>query len=274
MKVTEMLSNLAAAGTKESRKLVAKGNELAKRILPSAEVMDSIRKKVRMDHAAALELWASGRQDARVLATLIADAGKVTSRHVDSWRKDLTDRVVAGALGELAARGKVSLADVSRWCDDDHEWTSVLGWSIVIHHAADPRIPDEFFMERLDQIRDRAGIGSSAVNELMADALAAIGERPSLADEVFGVADDIMERWDAEQPAPAKTAARKATKKSPSAPPRRTPAQSGGTKGKPPTPKAGTAAKPKKATPTAASKAKSSKAKQATKKRSSVKKTA
>jgi hypothetical protein len=241
MKVTEMLSNLTAAGAKESRKLAAKGNELAKRILPSAEVIDSIRRKVKIDHAAALELWASGRQDARVLATMIADAGKVTSRHVDSWRNDLTDRVVASALGELAARGKVSLKDVSRWCDDEHEWTSVLGWSIVVHQAADPRIPDEFFIERLDQIRDRAGIGSSAVNELMADALALIAERPSLTDEVFGVADDIMERWQlnhepAAKAKPAAAATRKATKKKPAAAKLPTKAQ-----------KASTAAKPKKA---------------------------
>jgi len=213
MKVTDMLSKLAAAGAKGSRSALTKGGAIARSVLPKTETIDRIREKVKIDHPAALELWASGRQDARVLATMIADARKVTTKHIDDWRKDLTDGVVAASLGGLAARGSVSLEDLSRWCDDPDEWTSVIGWSAVANRVTDERVPDSFLRGRLEQIRVRAGAGADEVSAVMADVLARIGLRPSLLVEAIETADAIIERWDEESGAAKRTAKKKAKKR-------------------------------------------------------------
>ncbi len=220
MNVTEMLSKLAEAGVKGSRSIAKKGGEIARGVPPASEILDQIKAKVKIDHNAAMDLWASGRRDARVLATMIADARKITVRHIDDWRKDLTDRVVASSLGELAARGTLPLADIARWCDDPDEWTSVIGWSAVVNRAADPRVSDEFLRGRLNQIRLRAGAGEDSVSAVMADALSVIGQRPSLLPDAIATADAIIDRWEKEaavrkRPRAAKKIATKARKVGP-----------------------------------------------------------
>ena len=213
MNVTDMLAKLGKTGAKGSMRAVEKGKELVGQLLPPKATIDAIRKRVKVDHDAALELWETGRRDARLLATTIADAGRLTAQHIDAWRKDLGDRVITASLGELAARGTIPLDDVARWCDDEHEWTSVLGWSIVVARAGDPRVSDGFLRGRLERIRERAGVGSVVVNELMADALALIADRDSLKLEVDDTVEAIMDRWNEamEQPeiGPTKGAGRK-----------------------------------------------------------------
>ncbi|MBK8268389.1 MAG: hypothetical protein IPK83_08835 [Planctomycetes bacterium] len=47
--------------------------------------MLSIRDRIGTDHILASSLWATGNHDARVLATLVADAAQVDDAIIAAW---------------------------------------------------------------------------------------------------------------------------------------------------------------------------------------------
>ena len=49
----------------------------------------TIAKEIGTDHALALELWASGIHEARIVAGLIADHKTTTEEEMDCWAGDL-----------------------------------------------------------------------------------------------------------------------------------------------------------------------------------------
>src|SRR6516164_6584496 len=54
----------------------------------SAPVLHALAKRIGKNHARAVELWATGLHEARILATLIGESGKVTSTEMDRWARD------------------------------------------------------------------------------------------------------------------------------------------------------------------------------------------
>src|SRR5271170_2749452 len=54
----------------------------------SAPVLHALARHIGKDHELAEQLWASGIHEARILATLIGEPGKVTSAQMDRWARD------------------------------------------------------------------------------------------------------------------------------------------------------------------------------------------
>ena len=53
-----------------------------------APVLREIARRHRRDHALALELWAAGLHEARVLAALIDDPARVTRAQMEQWARE------------------------------------------------------------------------------------------------------------------------------------------------------------------------------------------
>ena len=89
MKIDEALSilnSLANPDNVEGMKHF--GIQGSKMLGISVTKLREIAKKTRTDHALALELWATGIHEARILACLVADVKQVTPELMDSWVKD------------------------------------------------------------------------------------------------------------------------------------------------------------------------------------------
>ena len=85
-----------------------------------------LAKKIKTDHALALELWASGNEEARVLACQIADPAKAD---LNAW-KDFS-RFTAYYVGGLAARLPDADATMKAWTASADELTRETGYGIL-----------------------------------------------------------------------------------------------------------------------------------------------
>ncbi len=90
-----------------------------------------LRRKIRMDHALALELWKSGNAEARALALQIADPVKVTRPAADKFVKDGPTRFVGYYLTELVARSPVGDAAMRDWMASDDESFREMGYGVL-----------------------------------------------------------------------------------------------------------------------------------------------
>ena len=63
-----------------------------------------LQKKIKVDHALAMELWKTKNAEARILALQVADPEKLTRSEADRLRQDGPVRVIGIYLSGLVAR--------------------------------------------------------------------------------------------------------------------------------------------------------------------------
>src|SRR5688572_17375522 len=74
--------------------IVAHGEQLG----ISVPQLRTMGRPYRRNHALALELWASGIHEARILATVIADPMKLTKPQMESWARECDNWAVTDAM--------------------------------------------------------------------------------------------------------------------------------------------------------------------------------
>ncbi|HSC25832.1 MAG TPA: DNA alkylation repair protein [Vicinamibacterales bacterium] len=87
-------------------------------------------KKIGPNHQAALTLWDSGVHDARVVATMIAEPGKMTRAQVERWLRDCDNYILTDAVSGIAALMPGALEMARAWIDEEGEWTTTAGWNV------------------------------------------------------------------------------------------------------------------------------------------------
>lgn len=178
MNKTQVMKELKTLGTAQNRKVYARHGVAGDLYGVSYANLGKLKKKLKVDHDLALELWATGNHDARVLATMIDDPDKVTARQLDAWSRELGDYVITGAFSGLAARTKAAPARMEKWIAARGEWVSSAGWSVVGGLAmSDGIVTDERFEGYLDVIESTIHIRPNRVRYAMNNALIAIGTR-------------------------------------------------------------------------------------------------
>lgn len=172
MTASEVLAELEELGTAQNRKIYQRHGASPPLFGVSYGNLDKLRKRIKKDHLLAVELWASGNHDARILATKIADPKQADRALLESWAADLDNYVVTDAFCQLAARAPDGPALASAWIDSPREWTSSAGWTVVAIRA-------KAFSEQLDELigRIRASIHTAPnrTRHSMNSALIAIG---------------------------------------------------------------------------------------------------
>jgi 3-methyladenine DNA glycosylase AlkD len=101
-----------------------------------ATVLGQLRKKIKVDDSLALELWASGIHDARILACMVMDTNKITRERLDAMVDVIDNYALAGELGDLIARSPLLMDVHNTWRFDAGEWRSAIGWRMVSAIAA------------------------------------------------------------------------------------------------------------------------------------------
>ena len=89
-----------------------------------------LKKKIKVDHALALELWKTGNAEARALALQVADAEKLTPADAARFLKDGPVRFLGWYLSELLARSPIAEKTMRAWMKSRDEFAREMGYGI------------------------------------------------------------------------------------------------------------------------------------------------
>ena len=178
MNYRETMRKLRSMGTAQNRKVFARHGVGGEMFGVSYADLGKLEKAIKTDHDLALELWASGNHDARVLATKVADPGSMTSRLLDSWARELDSYVLADAFGALVARTGMALKKFLQWRSRRAEFIGQVAWNLLVALSRrDEGLNNKFFLEQLATIEQEVHKRPNRVRYSMNSALIAIGMR-------------------------------------------------------------------------------------------------
>jgi len=163
-----------------------------------------LAKHLGRDQHLSLDLWATGYHEARLLAALIGEPGKVTPEQMDAWAAafdswDLTDQTCL----KLFVKTPHVFPAVERWAADEREFVRRAAFALMASAAVHLKTtPDDDLLPWLDLVETHAGDGRNYVKKAVNWALRQIGKRslalhaPALAlAERLAASEDRTRRW-------------------------------------------------------------------------------
>ncbi len=178
----QVMRKLQAAGTAQNRKVYARHGVDREMFGVSFGELGKLKKKIKQDHELGLMLWDSGNHDARILATMIVDPHKLTSKQLDSWARDLDNDVVTDAFAKVVAQSRFGRRKMETWTKRKGEWISSAGWIVLAQLAMsndDEELTDNDFLAFLAIIEQTIHDRPNRTRYTMNNALIAIGIRNS-----------------------------------------------------------------------------------------------
>jgi len=178
MNAKEVHAELERLGTEQNRRVYARHGVGPKQYGVSFANLKALAKRIKVDHALALELWRSGHHDARLLTAQIADPAAVDPALLERWVADLDNYVVTDAFTSLVGKTPHARAKADAWTRQESEWISTAGWSLVGRLAdLDRELPDAYFEDRLATIERNLPTAPNRTRHAMNLALIQIGVR-------------------------------------------------------------------------------------------------
>jgi 3-methyladenine DNA glycosylase AlkD len=130
MTAKDVLAQLKKLGTEQTKKTFLRHG--AKEPFFGVKVADLkvLQKKIKTDHALALELYDSGNSDAMYLAGLIADPAKFTKTDLRKWAKGAYWHMLSGyVVPWVASESRFGRELALEWMDSNNEMIANAGWS-------------------------------------------------------------------------------------------------------------------------------------------------
>ncbi len=131
------------------------------------------------DHKMALDLWASGIHEARILAALVEVPAQMDEAQMEAWAADfdswdVCDQVCLNAF----RRTPFAALKAVEWAARGEEFVKRAGFVLMATLAVhEKKAPDEFFLSFLPIIEREAGDGRNFVKKAVNWALRQIGKR-------------------------------------------------------------------------------------------------
>jgi 3-methyladenine DNA glycosylase AlkD len=181
----ENLDGMARFGIKGDKRLGLSIPELRK-----------LGKSIGKDHEIALKLWATGIQDAMILAALVDDPLLVTEEQADSWVKDIDSWDVCDQLC-MNLFEKISFADkkIWEWSEREEEFVRRVAYAMIACIAwHDKEATDKDLIKYFPVIRNGTTDERNYVKKAVSWALRHIGKRnKDLNQEALKLAREINE---------------------------------------------------------------------------------
>jgi 3-methyladenine DNA glycosylase AlkD len=99
-----------------------------------------LARRVGRSHELALELWATGIHDARVLAALVDEPERVTEKQMEEWVGEFDSwDVCDGCCGNLFDKTPFAYAKALRWSRDQGEFIKRAGFALMAELAVRTR---------------------------------------------------------------------------------------------------------------------------------------
>lgn len=137
MTLDDVLTELAALGDEKVRKQNRKAGASDNQYGVKLGELRKVAKRIKTDHALALQLWATGNADARFLATLILVPAQLTPDEVDAMVRSMTFTRVADWLnGYVVKQHPDKEALRQRWMTATDPMAARSGWSLTAERVA------------------------------------------------------------------------------------------------------------------------------------------
>ena len=92
----------------------------------------ALAKKTGMNHALALQLWSSSINEAKHLASMLADPAEVTEKLMEEWAADFNSwEIVDGCCSNLFRKTPFAYKKAKQWCDRKEEFVRRAGFSMI-----------------------------------------------------------------------------------------------------------------------------------------------
>lgn len=138
-----------------------------------------LARTIGRDHQLALDLWASGIHEARILASLVDEPDCVTPEQMDVWVADFDSWDVCDQVcGNLFDRTPFAFDKVAEWSYRDEEFVRRAAFALLAELAInDKRAPDDRFLACFSLIVAAATDERNYVKKAVNWALRQIGKR-------------------------------------------------------------------------------------------------
>ena len=175
--VLRELSSLADPRVRE--KMAYFGVDVPKAHGISAPMLHALARRIGKNHKLAQELWTSGIHEARILAALIGESGKVTAAQMERWVRDFNSwDVVDTTCCYLYAAAAPAWRKVDAWSRRREEFVKRAAFSLAAYLSyKDKRAPDARFARFLRVIEREADDERNFVRKAVNWALRNIGKR-------------------------------------------------------------------------------------------------
>jgi 3-methyladenine DNA glycosylase AlkD len=132
MTATDVLAELETLGSAQTKKTFLRHGAPEPFFGVKIGDLKTIQKRLKVNHALAIELYTTGNSDAMYLAGLIADPKQMTKAHLQKWAKGatwymLSDFTVAGVAAESPFGWDLGL----EWIDSKKELIASAGWNTL-----------------------------------------------------------------------------------------------------------------------------------------------
>jgi 3-methyladenine DNA glycosylase AlkD len=151
----------------------------AGRLGVSVPEMRHLARRIGTNHALALRLWATGIQEARMVASMIADPQRMTAREMDAWVRDLDSWDVCDqACMNLFERSPKAWTRALAWTGRKGEFVRRAGFVLLARLAqTDRTASDQQFLDVLPVAVQGAADGRNYVKKAVSWTLRQIGKR-------------------------------------------------------------------------------------------------
>lgn len=180
MTYDQVMKELKQMGTAQNRKVYARHGVRDNMFGVSFANLNLLRKKIKVNHPLAVELWESGNHDAMILATLVAEPFELKSAELDAWLNQCDCYVLTDMFAALASKTPFVGKKAEKWSQSKQEWTGRAGWLLQTRLAmTSTDLPDDYFEKLLDTIQASIHSSKNRVRDAMNTAVINIGLRNS-----------------------------------------------------------------------------------------------
>ncbi len=155
-----------------------------------------LQKKIKVDHALAMDLWETGNAEARILSLMIADPRRLTRADAERFVEDEQAHFVGWYLSGLVARSPIAEETMRDWMESEEEPALEMGYGILaVRLKDDPEsIRDEDAQKILATIENEIHRSPNWARYAMNVALISIGTcKPALRERAIEAARRIGE---------------------------------------------------------------------------------
>jgi 3-methyladenine DNA glycosylase AlkD len=194
--LTEIITYLKSKSNPEAVKGMARfGITPANLLGIQIPVLRELAKKYRKDHLLALELWATGIHEIRILASMIDDPKLVTDDQMESWISDfdswdVCDQVIMNLFEKHPEASKKAVL----WCKREGEFEKRAGFVMMARLAvSDKKAADELFLSFFPFLIEGCIDNRNMVKKAVNWAIRQIGKRNlRLHAEAIKLSDKMM----------------------------------------------------------------------------------
>lgn len=189
----EALATLESLGSAQNRKTYTRHGAGQNLYGVSFANLGAMKQKIKVDHALAQGLWATGNFDARLLATMVADPAQATAAELDNWVSHVDGYPLADALSKFAAATPLARSKMEQWMKSKQEFTAAAGWDIFSSLARQSgALTGGYVQERLSYLEAHIHKAQNRVRHAMNSAVIAIGlHSPEMRELAFAAAARI-----------------------------------------------------------------------------------